>query len=377
MRKLKSPLQLQGLRPAPAQVSGAFRLIPLLRVSPCDDVRLARSALPAGVKLVNLPDDSRYVAFVPHGLRLSWGAALGTQVRSQDTLEVPWRSVTVLDKLRKKEGQDALHFLPLHLALEGLLALHFAPPRIKWAELSPDFHRWGLGARQETGVPGAALPGYDDALRTFELHRDQVGTLVFVADELAAAFVVLSAEDYHRLHRTLLDDLYGELVLRYAVLFPRTPLVQATPHFAGARSLGDLRAGLEQMRREWADYTQGTLLGDWAERPLRAEPVYRPGKMTLERFVTDLDPAQANHIGERLVRDDGELLYLKTFRLSAAQTRRAHLLSQLSAHNWNLQQAAVALNTSVPELVGRIEAQGFGALLAQSVRERAAKAWRG
>lgn len=331
--------------------------------------------MPPGLKVVDLPDGSNYVAFIPHGLQLRWGTALGAQVRPADTPR-PWRCVERVDRLRKKDGRDALRFLPLHLALEGLLALHFAPPQIKWPELSPAFHRAGLGHRQEGGVPGSCLPGYEEALRTFELHRGQVGMLVFVAEELASAFVVPSPDDYRLLHRTLLNDLYGELVLRYAVMYPQTPAMNATPHFEHARSLSDLREALERARREWAAFTRDVMLGDWRERPLRTAVVYQPPHMVLERFSTSLDPASGNHVGERLVRQDGELLYLKTFRLSAAQTRRAYLLSQLAAHEWNLQQAANALNTTVPELVGRIEAQGFGYLISPAVRERAAKARR-
>ena len=34
MREMAPPLELTGLRPAPAQTFGAFRLIPLLRETP-------------------------------------------------------------------------------------------------------------------------------------------------------------------------------------------------------------------------------------------------------------------------------------------------------------------------------------------------------
>lgn len=372
MNTLAPPLELIGLTPAPAQVCGSFRLVPLLRDKPCDDVRLSRHAMPAGLKIVDLPDGAKYVAFVPHALRLSWGTALGGQVQAHETTK-RWRCVETVDKLRKRDGKDALRFLPLHLALEGLLALHFAPPGIKWPELSDTFHRNGLGERRESGIPGTLLPGYDEALRTFELHRGQVGMLVFVADTLASAFVVPSPDDYRLLHRTLLDDLYGELLLRYAVLYPHVPLVQATTHFTGAQSVMDLRHALSHMRYEWAEFTRQTMLGDWKDRPLRVGKVYEPGSLLMERFCTDLDLDQANHIGERLVRADREVLYLKTFRLSAAQARRAHLLSQLAAYEWNLQMVANGLKTTVPELVQRIEAQGFGYLLTRAVRERASK----
>ena len=85
MREMAPPLELTGLRPAPAQTFGAFRLIPLLRETPCEDVRLSRAVISPGVKTVDLPGRKSYTAFVPHGLRLTWGSAAGTQVKEQDT----------------------------------------------------------------------------------------------------------------------------------------------------------------------------------------------------------------------------------------------------------------------------------------------------
>ena len=49
MREMAPPLELTGLRPAPAQTFGAFRLIPLLRETPCEDVRLSRAVISPGV----------------------------------------------------------------------------------------------------------------------------------------------------------------------------------------------------------------------------------------------------------------------------------------------------------------------------------------
>jgi len=363
-------------------VRGAFRLVPLLRDRPCEDIRLAPHSMAPGFKVVDLLDRTVYTAFVPHALLLEWdrpgagapltvlGGQLGRPGRSD------WRGIETVQKLRKREGPGRLRFLPLHLALEGLLALHFAPPRTAWKELSRDFLRAGLGSRSESGVPGALLPGFEDALKTFELHDGQVGLLIFVGERLASAFVVPSAQDYRQLHRSVLEDLYGELVLRYAALYPDPPLLGATPRFEHARSLAELREALTLVRREWAVFVQGDLLSDLLNRPLRTEKVYEPGPLRLERFITDLDPAQVNHIGERLLRPDGELLYLKTFQLSAAQTRRAYLLQQLAGSGWHLGDAAAGLGVSVPELVDRVTRAGFGHLLTQAVRESAAKALR-
>lgn len=124
------------------------------------------------------------------------------------------------------------------------------------------------------------------------------------------------------------------------------------------------------MRSEWstfhAEMAQG-LLG----KKLRAERVYRAGAFQLQRFATELDRSQENHIGEAIVRETGELEYLKTFRLSAAQTRRAFLLSQLASQNWNLDATAALLKQSKDELIRRLEKAGFGYLLKEHVLEAA------
>ena len=388
MRSPAAPLALTGLVPAPSQVCGALRIVPLLRERECHDVRLSRAVMPPGLTTVDLPDlpgRASYTSFVPHALTLRWGSAVGAQIQREGAGEgrrggrrdgegaCAWRCVEEVHRLRKRQGGQALRFLPQHVAMEGLLALHFAPPSIAWPELSQDFQRYGVMCRQKSMVRGWVVPGYDTALRTFEIHPEQVGALVYAADALMAVFVMPSAQDYRLVHRTLLDDMYGELMVAYACMgIPDQPL-DAAPHMAGASSLAQLRQGLESLRRQWAQVTHDLLLGDWRERALRTETVYRLGGMTLDRFITDLDLSAANHIGERLVRQDGEVLYLSTMRLSKGQTRRVHLLSQLAEHEWNLGRAANALRTDVPTLIARIEAHGYGYLINRGLRERAAK----
>jgi uncharacterized protein (DUF2126 family) len=56
-----------------------------------------------------------------------------------------------------------------------------------------------------------------------------------------------------------------------------------------------------------------------------------------------------------IVRENGELEYLKTYRLSVSQTKRVYLLSQLAAHEWTLAATAATLNNTLDELVKRLE----------------------
>ena len=372
MRDLAAPLELTGLTPAPSQVCGTFRLVPLLRDHDCDDLRLVDAGWEPGTRIVT-DYKTWYAGFVPHAFCVEWGAALGTQLKGRKDRG---RERFITHRQRKSPAPGQLRFLPQHLAIEGLLAMHFNPPAIAWPELSETFVREGLGVRGELFHDGHDIPGFDTALRTFEVHDRQVGMLVFVSDALAAAFVVPSPRDYRALHHTLLSSLYGDLVVAYACNQPTRWIIDPEPHFRGAATVAELRQGLAALRQDWADATTQVLLGDWKNRQLRTETVYALPGMKLERFVTSLELGQANHIGERIIRDDDEVLHLNTLRLSAPQTRRAHLLSVLGENGWHLESAATALGIDVPSLVARMEAQGFGYLINHNFREQAAKARR-
>jgi hypothetical protein len=108
-----------------------------------------------------------------------------------------------------------------------------------------------------------------------------------------------------------------------------------------------------------------------SEQTYHSERVYRFKPFNLERFISDLEPANENHIGEAIYADDGTLQYLKTYRMSSSQTRRAYLLSQLADHGWDLEQCAVALGCRKSELFLRLENAGFGYLLHQHVLDGA------
>lgn len=219
-------LDLHGLDLAPAQVWGNVRLVPLLRRDVRGDLRLARRRYDERFTVVSLDGELlapgvKYASFVPHGLVASWssdgspvasmGAALG-KARDGKTLG---RCVRVLHRMARRESDHTLRFLPLHLAMDGFLALCFGGPDVTWPEYSRRAISHGLDPRVEDSFSGAALPGFADALRVFEIHERQVGVLVFVADALASAFVVPCPEDYRALHASLIEDFYGELLYRY------------------------------------------------------------------------------------------------------------------------------------------------------------------
>lgn len=362
---------LNDLTLAPSQVCGAFRLVPLLRKTHRTDLRLGLSK--GSGFAVNL-SNAVYTSYIPHALILAWGdgsaplATVGTQLKSVRTKsEVPGG---VFHRMVKRQDGRRLRFLPLHLAMEGLLALHFGGPTIQWGYFSREAISKGTSPRVESSVAGWELEGFDDALRVFEIHDGQVGVLVFVADVLAAAFVTPHPDDYRALHDTLLQDFFGELIWQYAVMYPSLPPCDFPARPEAIRSLADLRGAVDVMRQEWGAFGRTASVG-LLDVPVTAEKVYEAGPFRLERFIGSLNPNDENHIGERIVAPDGSLQYLKTFRLSAAQTRRAYLLKQLADHDWNLESVAKKYNLTTNDILLQYERNGYGWLFHQHVMDAA------
>lgn len=362
---------LNDLTLAPSQVCGAFRLVPLLRKTFRTDLRLGLSKETGFA--VNL-SNAVYTSYIPHALILEWGdgslpfATVGTQLKSVRTRShVP---TGVFHRMAKRQDGRRLRFLPLHLAMEGLLALHFGGPTVQWGYFSRTAISKGMSPRVETSVAGWAIEGYEEALRVFEIHEGQVGVLVFVADALATVFVTPHPSDYRVLHDTLLQDFLGELIWQYAVMYSSLPPCEFPLSLESVHTLADLRGAVDVMRKEWAVFGRSASVGLF-DAPVTAEKVYEAGPFRLERFIGSLNPSDENHIGERIVAPDGSLQYLKTFRLSAAQTRQAYLLKQLADHDWNLESIANKHRVTADDILLQYESNGYGWLFHQHVLDAA------
>ncbi len=378
-------IALTGLTTGPAQTWGAVRLVPLLRAEPIVDLRLhARLYEPDALSIVQTAPRTAYFSYIPHGFVATWttdatpAAAYGTQLRDPADAEPPAGiRLAFRRRMARREDKQRLRFLPLHLAMEGYLALHFGGPTIAWEEWTRQAVTRGLSPRAESSYSGAAIAGLDDALRTFEIYPDQCGMVLYVADALAAAFVVPHPDDYRALHPTLLQDFYGELLYQYAHLYPAVPAFTARLDETGVDSVADLRAQLARTRADWAAFHAVMAGGLLAAEHLAVTPVQRMGRFTLSRFLPAFNPDGENHIGETITDDAGRLAYLKTFRLSAAQARRGYLLSQLAANDWDLDATAAALGTDRDGLTTRLDRSGFGHLLRPDIidasRNRARK----
>lgn len=369
-------LTLEGLTPAVAQVWERVRLVPLIRRRVRGDLRFGVRRYDDGPRRVDLggrpgaPNRQSYHSYIPHGLVVGWtrdGADVAAETMLADGPDAAsaGRRLTAHHRMVRREArgpQSRLRMLPLHVAMEAYLGLHFGGPTIAWPEYSARVLRRGLSPRAEWVVPGHALPDLADALRLFEIHEGQCGLLIFVGGRLAAATVVSDPADYRRIHRTLIEDVYGEMLAWsawYAAAAPPAPIridggaVHDWPSLGGA-----LRAARDGWARVELDLAGG-LLG----RPVIAERVYGMGPFELLRFDTRFEPGLENHIGEAIVRDDGTLEYLKTYSLTRDQLRRGRLLRDLAAADWHLATAAAARGQSTAMLVDDLNRVGFGWLL--------------
>ncbi|MFE6618107.1 hypothetical protein [Streptomyces sp. NPDC057740] len=372
------PGLLAGLRTRPSQVWGAVRLVPLVRAQPVQDLRL-HPLIHDGVGVVDLGRrKGTYISYIPHSFVAEWtgdgspAAAYGTQLTGDRPEQEAVATVRLHfhRRMARQEAKRRLRFLPLHLALEGYLALHFGGPSLAWEEWSRQAVRQGLSPRVEAAFLGTEVPGLAEALSVFEIHPGQCGVLVHVADALAAAFVVPHPEDYRALHPTLVRDLYGDLVYHYATLMPPVPDFRARITGAGVRSLADLRAAARRQTAQWADFHDTTMAAGLLEQDCAWEEVRRMGRFTLSRFLPRFRPKQDNHIGEAISDEQGRTVYLKTFRLSESQVRRGYLLSHLAAHDWHLADTAAELGMEKAQLCHRLESAGFGHLLRPDMRGR-------
>ncbi len=381
-KNLLTDISLKGLEIAPSQVRGAVRIVPLLRRNLRSDLRLMKRSYDEDLTVVSLEKDINYYSYVPHGLVMSWTddgspvAAFGGQMYKSksngERLDLGCASVRLMHRMRNRESNHQLRFLPLHLAMEGFLSMFFSGPDIAWSEYSKYALSHGLGCRYETAVEGRFISRLEDALRVFEIYPKQVGVLIFVAEALASAFVVPTPEDYRLLHKSLLEDFYGELIYQYGLLYDTTFPMDVSVNESEINDLKSLRLAIEKMRTDWASF-QGFMAEGILGRQLQSKIVYNAGPFRLQRFITDIQLKEENHIGEAITREDGELEYLKTFRLSTAQTKRVYLLSKLAEHNWNIDATAKALGNNYDQFVHRLEKAGFAYLLNQQVREQVIK----
>ncbi|MGW7694943.1 ARPP-2 domain-containing protein [Streptomyces asiaticus] len=384
MKQDRTLVALTGLTALPSQVRGAIRLVPLAREEPITDLRLDDRLYRDDFAAVAVDRRTTYCSYIPHGHVANWtddgtpASSYGTQLRQDaDGPRPACVPLRLHRRMTRRVDRNRVRFLPLHLALEGYLALHFGGPAVVWEEWSHRAVSRGLSPRVEQAYVGAEVEGLRDALRVFEIHPGQCGVMVYAADALAAAFVVPHPDDYRALHPSLVLDLFGELIHHYTTLYGPVPEFRARIRDGAVGSLAELRAEAARNQREWAEFHDHTMAGGLLDESYSLQRVRTMGPFALSRFLPPFHRNTEQHIGETITHEDGRLAYLKTFRLSEAQTRRGHLLTLLAAHDWHFGATADALGVSRDQLASRAEHAGFGALLRQDIRDHYRAAARG
>ena len=374
-------LGLQGLSPAPSQVWGAVRLVPLIRDVPLEDLRLGQrryQARRSAVAVEGRPDDPDivYQSYIPYGMIVSFTddgepvASVDTQLGRKGPAPRPCKELKslMLHRMIKRESSHSFRMLPLHTAMDGFLGLCFGGPDIAWDTWSQDALRNGLSYRLETTLSASDLPDFSEAMRLFEIHDNQCGALVFVGDSFASGFVVSHPADYRALHTTMLEDFYGELLYYHGWCNRNVQTWSVQLDESDVDTLDDLARALERGRAQWASFEAAMATG-LLGREVNAERCRRAGPYTLYRFATDLTRPGEHHIGEAMRHRDGTVAYLKTYRLSDAQHRRGRLLLTLDENDWELARAARAMGYTQRRLRQALEENGLGRLLRHKSRQ--------
>src|SRR5690606_1188546 len=299
-------LRLDGLTALPGQVWGAVRLVPLVRERPFDSLlRLHPQIYEIAPAAVRLNRPTVHQSYIPHGIVAQWAEGgpsvntVGTRLtdpRRPAAAEVRGKPRAERRTVRRPSG-NRLRFLPLHLSMEGYLSLHFGGPSMAWDEWSRLGLDEGPPPQVETAYPGKAVTGLGDALRVFEIHPEQCGMLIFVADALAGAFAVPHPEDYRLLHPTLVEDLYGELIWQYALFHGDVPDFGVRLREDEGHTVADLRAAGTAAVEEWGRFQLGTMAEGLLGADYRFDELYAMGPYRLWRFQPRFEPRREPHIG--------------------------------------------------------------------------------
>jgi len=363
-----SRLTFEGLETRPGQVWGQVRLVPLVREAPVQGLRMH----PGGLEDLGLPADGCW--YTPHGLTAEWtgdGSGVpefGTAMRmAASTVRGSRRPKA---KPRFGDRRTRVRFVPRRGALETYLPLAFKAPVVAWPEWSSRAFRHSLLPQPDRTYSGALVDGLADALRVFEIHPGQCGVLVYVADALSGVLVTPHPDDYRRLHPTLVEDSYGELIWRYSMLYDAAPEFEARIDASRVDSLADLRTQARAVRREWAEFHDGTLAAGLLDPEYHFTETYAMADFRLVRYRPTFASVGEAHVGEAILDARGRPAFLQSFRLSETHVRRARLLEALSANEWRLDETAEALGLSTPALVALLHNSDLDWMLRRDVADR-------
>lgn len=171
------------------------------------------------------------------------------------------------------------------MVVEGMLSLHTGVPAIAWEEWSRDTAARGLTPQEEEAYRGRHIEALQHALRVFEIHPDQCGVVVYVADDLASVHVAPHPHDYRALHASLVSDLYGELLHVNGLMTPESPPLYVPLAAREVRDLTGLRRAVAESRTATLRAHDALMLSSLVEESYDFRPVHRHGELVLSRFL--------------------------------------------------------------------------------------------
>jgi len=373
-------LELQGLSVGPPQILGHIRIVPILRPSfkaNPSQLRMMIQNYNAPFGVVDTGQAFYASTYMPHGLIATWddgkpvasyGASFAKAGNKKGARQGRKHKSQIFTRMAKQVDKSALRLLPRHMAMEGFLSMYFEGPEIAWSEYSRDVFSKGLSVRSETGLGRAYFSGIDAALKTFEIHNNQVGAVLFISDVMADVLVLSHPDDYKRLHKSLIADYFA---VEFLYLQDDPIAQQEWANLRDARDLADLEIAVEELQKDWSE-SQAWMTEDLIARDIKSTRIYSTNDFSLQTFITDYKASfENNFIGEIIVNKTGDVEYLKAFALSKAQTKRVYLLDQLAEHHWNIEATARAAGQDYDAFILRLEKAGFGYILKPHVIKEA------
>jgi len=355
---LPTHLPLTSLVAAPSQVWGRIRLVPLLRPGCPADLRLGlQAAAPHAVDVVSVPGGA-YISYIPHAMVARWSEDGEPAAVQATTLGQGSRKPAFAlrhQRMRQRTDERSLRMLPLHLAMNGFLERWIAGPEIVWPGWTRAARSRGFSPRGEWSVPGRHVPDLAEALRLFEILADQVGVAIFVDDRVASVSVYAHPDDYRVLHGAIMEDFYSPIFHALGPGAGELPVLDAPLRGAPA-TVDDLRALVAGQRSFLAETAWLGTAPFW-ETPVEMELSYELGPFRLARFLAA--EGTAPFLGECILRPDGSLGYLRTYRLERDALRRFQLLRTFAREDWEPRRTAAALGLSLDGLKQRMEGLGL------------------
>lgn len=273
----------------------------------------------------------------------------------------------------KRRDKENIRFLPLNVAMESFLSSYFNCFDIKWEEYSRKGSKYGLSPRYDQVYSGQSLSELENALRVFELHKNQVGVLLFVADALASIFIVPNPYDYKELHYSLLKDFYGETIYFYSIYHKNLQSFKTEFDESKITKISDFNNELQRIKADLANfYTM--MANNVIKRKVSIKKLYDIKNYSLNYFFTEeMGKYSENYIGETIFDENYNIHYMKLYRISEEQIKRFVLLKLLDDNDWHIEQSAKTINLSKDEFILKMYKLELGHLLQPKYIDQAKK----